>query len=572
MNQSGSGLSEGIGFKNSARPWPWLCLLLAIGLSLFSVIARVHFIQTRPLAGRLDGQEPESHILVTDLAFEQTSWRIHHFLPIFTLGAPYDKYIDDHPGAESTDKFGNYYYTSSPPLTFALPYFAVRSAGAQPSLENLRWYNITLQIAAALALAALVFLCAKRAGADAGLTLIASATAMVVYMTAPECLKSHSINLWAQQFYALLLMVQLICFLFHPRPLLLFAFAFIGCLADWTPYLANSAMAAVALWSFDKNRDPRALKSAVAILAGCLAGGLSLIIWFASVMPIGDYFHDLLLRSSARSGFFPEWAMLIISYSNSFGFFSLIGLIALFCRPWSGSPPERPVAGSIFLPGKNPLVIALVIIAFALLENPIMAGHAVPYSYDRLKAVQLLALFAALAALRRPKLAFGLFFASVAAGVCSIFIFLRIYDTPGGWGYVHESVQQRLGKVIFENATTNGPALFNGEVRGAEVFYARRDLVMCSTNNATVLAQNWCAKYHFPEATVFEISGHYPDAEINDLPRSVHISRVYADGKIADLGVVTLPEKPGDYHPRLDPDHPFENLRLAQFVKLLLWQ
>ena len=175
------------------------------------------------------------------------------------MGAAYNKYVDVHPGAESADRFGNYYYTSTPPLTFVLPYVAAKMVGTNPSIHSLRWYNVALQIASALALGGLVFLAAKKSGMEFELRLLASATAVIVYMTAPECLKSHSMNLWAQQFYALLLPIQLICFLFYPRALLLFIFAFISCLADWTPYLANSAMAVIALQCLlEKPRCPRA--------------------------------------------------------------------------------------------------------------------------------------------------------------------------------------------------------------------------------------------------------------------------------------------------------------------------
>src|SRR3954447_8680530 len=128
--------------KNRLPWWISAAFLLVVAASL---LGRVHLLETRPLAGRLNGQEPESHILTTEIAFEQTPWSIHHLLPITTYGAAYNKYIDQHPGAQAPDRFGNMYYASTPPLTFVIPYLASKLTGG-PSLVALRWYNVALQV------------------------------------------------------------------------------------------------------------------------------------------------------------------------------------------------------------------------------------------------------------------------------------------------------------------------------------------------------------------------------------------------------------------------------------------
>jgi hypothetical protein len=556
--------------KSKAMRW---ILLIVFSVSVLSVLARLHFIQTRPLAGRLDGQEPESHILVTDLAFEQTPWKTHHFLPIFTLGASYNKFIDDHPGAETADSLGNYFYTSTPPLTFVTPYFAMKAFGAGPSVFGLRCYNLCLQLAATVALAGLVFLAARRRGFESADCLMASAMTVVIYMTAPECLKSHSINLWAQQFYALLLPVQLICFLFYPRPLLLFLLAFVSCLADWTPYLANLAMIAISLHAFWRNRDGRGLKSATAIGLGCLLGGLCLIGWFSTVMSLHDYFRDLMVRGSARGGMAPK-IVLPMLYLNSFGLFTLIGL-AVWAIRWrlrrTKSPPASGAEASFIA---NPFAVIFTVWIVGLAENFLMAGHAAPYSYDRLKAVQLLALFIAWGTLGRRRMASRIFASSVVAGLASVAVFVRIYDMPGGWSYVRTAEQQRLGELVRATASTNGPAFLTGDVRGAEVYYSQRNLVMADSN-AVIFAQHWCQQHHYPEGTVYEVSGHFPQADPAELPRTITISRVHANGSVEKLQTVTLPERAGDYHQPSFSNHPFRNWRQLHpidILKLLMWQ
>lgn len=161
-------------------------LVIVLLITALSVFARAHFIENRSLAGRLDGQEPEAHILVTVTAFNEVDWTIHKFLPIFTYSARYNKYIDQHPGAATPDIAGNYFYTSTPPLTFVVPWLFSKVVNADPSIALFRWYNVALQLAASLSLGALVLLCLQRSGADQSAALLASSCAVVIYMTAPK--------------------------------------------------------------------------------------------------------------------------------------------------------------------------------------------------------------------------------------------------------------------------------------------------------------------------------------------------------------------------------------------------
>src|SRR4026209_189172 len=87
-----------------------------LAVACLSVVGRAHLLKTRPTTGRLDGQEPESHILVTNIAFTEIPASVHHFLPIFNLGPRYNKFINQHVGASSPDAEGNYFYCSTPPL------------------------------------------------------------------------------------------------------------------------------------------------------------------------------------------------------------------------------------------------------------------------------------------------------------------------------------------------------------------------------------------------------------------------------------------------------------------------
>jgi len=106
-----------------------------------------------------------------------------------------------------------------------------------------------------------------------------------------------------------------------------------------------------------------------------------------------------------------------------------------------------------------------------------------------------------------------------------------------------------LGEIIVKTVSSNGPAFFNRDVRGAEVYYAHRNIFQLGDNpDVVAFVQAWCRQHHFTEGTLYEISGHYPFPEEQDLPRSLRVRRVYANGEIMDLGIFQMPEKPGDYH------------------------
>ena len=546
--------------RTRATTRPLVILAITLLVTLASIMSRAHFIDTRPLAGRLDGQEPEAHIIITEMAFDQVPWRTHHFLPLFTLGERYDKFIDQHPGASSADLLGNYVYTSTPPLTFVMPYVAAKATTGVPTLAGLRWYNMSLGILAALALAALVRLCLN--GTRKSVSVILSCTAAIIYMTAPECLKSHSINIWAQQFYAVLLPLQIIAFLFYPSAVLLFVLAFIGCLADWTPYVANCAMTVLAAISWWRTRDRRSLHAAVAIAAGCLLGGSVMLAWFGQEMTLATYFHNLSARSEARSvGGWRSFYFFLPRYLESLGLFAFLGLAALAIRVRQGAlvPYRSRVAQRLapkILAEFDPLLVALLIVGCALSENPLIKGHALLFSYDRLKGVQFLSLlivWCASTTLRPARLAY---WSSVAAGLVCVALFKFTYDTPYGWNFVAHSQQERIGAIIARTAAPHGPAFFNGEVRGSEVYYAHRNIfelvdkaAAAKGVDAAAFVRQWCSQHGFDQGTLYEISAPpYPWPLDRELLRTLTITQVFADGRPSPPSSVVLDERVRDYH------------------------
>ena len=544
-----------------------LLVFLTVVVMFVSILSRAHFIETRPLAGRLDGQEPEAHIIVTETAFDQVPWRTHLFLPLFTLGERYDKFIDQHPDAAAPDPLGNYYYTSTPPLTFVLPYLAAKLTTGTPTLYGLRWYNMSLGVLAALALAMLVRLCLRGTRGSPGSVL--ACTAAIIYMTAPESLKSHAIDLWAQQFTAVLLPLQIAAFLFYPSATLLFALAFIGCLADWTCYVANGAMIGLAGISYWRTRDHVSLHAALSIAAGCLLGGSAMLAWFHHVMTLGTYFHDLAMRSEARSTGGWRWFYYFLPrYLESLGMFAFLGLAALAFRLRPGAPSltrhgnDGKRSATRILGGVDPLLLSLSIMGVALVENLLVKGHALLFSYDRLKGVQFLALLVVWCASPTRRHARIACWSSIAAGLVCVALFVFTYDTPAGWNFVAHSQQERIGDIILRTAAPHGPAFFNGEVRGSEIHYARRNIFERVDEAArkqgldpVSFVRQWCSWHNFDQGTLYEISGSpYPWPIDRDLPRTVTVTQVFTDGRASPAVPFVLDERATDYHPPQSAD------------------
>jgi hypothetical protein len=118
-----------------------------------------------------------------------------------------------------------------------------------------------------------------------------------------------------------------------------------------------------------------------------------------------------------------------------------------------------------------------------------------------------------------------------------------------------------IGKVIADRSSDNGPAFFNEEIRGSEIYYAGRNVFQHATDAAReqemdviTFIRSWCTKHHFREATLYEISGHYPFPLPEEIPRTIRVRRIYTDKEPVELGMVRLQERWQDDHP---PETPY---------------
>ena len=480
-------------------------VLLVLGLFAAGVVARWNLILNRPLAGFADNEDSASHVLATAKCYRQASWRVHYGLPIFTFAATQDKGIDDLPSASRQDKAGNVYYTSFPPGVFLAGYLV---ANAGDPIVSLRLFNVLLQGLTSLLLGGLAY---KASG-----NWLAACAAAAVYAATPESLKSHSIGFWAQQVYAPIMVVQVGLATFRPRSPWLPAIGFFACLLEWTAFPLGMGVTLCGWLRFRKTGDRADLWAAVANLCAILAGGLTLIGWYGLIMDPKEYLVSLGYRAGVRSTRIALMGSLVLRYGKSFGAF-LVPMAASLMLIMSKRSRQWGCWGWIF-----------VLYGSALLENIVMGDHALKYSYDRLKGVQVSALLIAWAAAEVPKWRTAIFGSCLAAGVLSIALIWFSFDFTQDFQSLEYTLHEKLGGVVALTASDKGPAFLNDLVRGHTLYYSGRNLVQ-----GTESAAEYCRSHGWSEGTTYELS--------QDL-RSVRVMLVQAGGTKDERGVFKLGE------------------------------
>ena len=370
----------------------WFVALVALGLA-----ARWWLVKDRPLAGFLDNEDATAHVLATSMAFAQTPASVHYYLPIFTLGRPADKWIDDLPGASAADQYGNY-YTSFPPLGFIVPHAAAWAFSGKPLTPNsLHQFNLALHC---LLLAASVYLFHLALGdltRDRASRAMGAIAAGVVLTASREMLVSFSISYWAHQLYHLIFTLQLICLCARRVGVGFAALCVLGCLTEWTAYLVNVGIFGLGLLKYRAAGDRRDLRSAWVALGATLAGGLLLIFWFTRILSPADYFTSLTRRFDARQGESEQHLFALgMGYVRSAGPFLLLGVLAAIRAARYLAETEnydRRVRGLL---GECPRITTVAgLVGWSLSENILLMWHATVYSFDRIKFISLLALVAA---------------------------------------------------------------------------------------------------------------------------------------------------------------------------------
>jgi hypothetical protein len=459
----------------------WFAVLLVVG-----VAGRAAAVKDRPLCGYLENDDATAHVLVTCLAFQETAASVHHYLPIFTLGRPGDKGIDNLPGATVADAGGNHYYTSFPPLAFVAAYLGTGAAvGLTPTPHAVRVLALGTHLTLVVVSVGVFYRMLAEVTADRAARFLGAVVGGGVLWTAPEALLSYTVSFWAQHLYQVVFAAQLWCLTSRrvgPGFALLCA---VGCLTEWTAFVVNAGVVGLGLAGWLVARDRRFAAAAGWAAAGTLVGGVGLVAWFASVVPVGDYLAALAGRFQLRRGAPDDllWDLIRGYAASAGGFLAVPVLLALqFRRPlldaagYDGRLRWLATTGASLLFARYPrTTVVVALTACSLAENVLCMQHAVVYTYDRIKFVYLLAVLAALfvGGCRSRTLAAGL----LVVGTVSLARFVIDARDRDPIETCWRHLDAHHGSLAARVAAEGEPVFMPRPVRGSKVYYARRNII-----------------------------------------------------------------------------------------------
>lgn len=457
---------------------PRLAVAWFVALVVAGLVGRWWVVKDRPLCGYLDNEDAASHVIVTSVAYTQTPASVHRYLPIFTLGRPTDKGIDDLPGASAADRHGNHYYTSFPPLGFVIPHAVVHTLTGKPlTPTSLRRFNLGLHSVLLAVSVWLFYLALGDLTSDRSARLMGALAAGVVLCSAREMLASYAISYWAHQLYQIVFALQLVCLCTRRVGVGFAALCVAGCLTEWTAYVVNAGIVGFALLKYRAAGDRRdALAAGVAAVA-TVASGLLTLAWFTSVVSLPAYLTSLTGRFSSRQGETDTLLALATGYVRSAGPFVLLALLAGLRGVRHLADCEGYDRGIATLLTRYPRITTVgALVAWSLTENVLLVGHATFYSFDRIKFVYLLAVVAAVLVARSGSRA--LLFALLFTGTLTTFHFAA---TARAKGPVHKAWthhDEYFGHLVRQAAPGGEGLVFTNQyVRGSKVYYSGRNVV-----------------------------------------------------------------------------------------------
>jgi hypothetical protein len=427
------------------------------------------------------GDDATSHVLATVDAMRRLPPEIHHFLPVFTMPGPGSQGIDDLPGASVADGHGYFFYTSWPPGLFLFPYAVSEMTGIAPSPAFLRGVNLLLHCAAAALLALLCRDVARKAGGSAASSAAAAAIGLSLGATGWEEMCSHLFAYWGTTLYAPLLVLQMLLFLRGGTGPAFLAVSAAGCLCDWTAFVTAAGFAlAQTLWPGGLSRRA-ALSRSAAILASAAAALACIGVWWASKLPLHDVLAAMGRRADVRSGTWLTLLWLPWFWLQALRAHAMVAAVAAACLLLAAGKPS----------GRSFARMAIFVAAFPLLENILLSQHATVYPYDTLKAVNLVAVAAALAVARMPRLAPAMVIMSLAGSAEALVLFTQsAWDVPA----LREEGEV-LGGLIRSDTPEGYVAATNiGWVRGALVYYAKRNVLQGFPSSGDAQAIGWRAR------------------------------------------------------------------------------
>ncbi|WP_342477800.1 hypothetical protein NYE24_00645 [Paenibacillus sp. FSL H7-0350] len=451
-------------------------IIALVLIFLCTIIIRYENIFERPLG--FHNEDATSHVLVTMNAFDESPLSMHYFLPIFTLGEEHNKGIDDLPSASKQDEYGNYYYTSFPPLGFIAPYIFAKIFFLPLNLITLRIFNVILGLLSAL----LIYFLVKKITSNinrkySNLPIISA----IIYMFNEESLWSHSNAYWAHSLLQPIWITSIYLFLNilqgdYRRRILwgLGVVIFLMCYTEWTAYIMAFLYILTLFHVYIRDKRKEVLV-AVGIVGGMsFLSGILMVSLFSAKVGFSEYFHGLFYRASQRKGHLSLLSELIQNYWVGFGLFLFIPLVLLiiFCFK-----RQRESESNIIL--RN-LRILVVVTWIPMLENVFLLEHAALYTFATLKLVVpiILTTILILMYLNQKYTKLALILVCIAS-VWSVRTYFYINNSPQN-DVIYKTYIE-AGTLIKANTKDDEIAFLNRRVRGHLIYYAERNIVECGS-------------------------------------------------------------------------------------------
>lgn len=334
------------------------------------------------------------HVLLTMRAYDDSDISVHSLLPIQTYGAEYNKHIYNGPSLIQ-DKKGNSFYVSFSPMGFYAPYLFCKMLSLPLTVNSIYVFNCFLMLVCASLCAKLVYIVFHSLGF--------SVLAFVAYIFIPEVMYTQGIVYWHHSLSQVFLLLQLV--LFHklvfenPRnklmwQILFLAVSFIFPYLEWTGFVSNVGFAlCIFMNGFHIKKSENKIRiaynhvatSKIVVLGAVTAAALVYFLWrFSKIAPAAQIVSSLSGRANSRS--VASYAQLFWGYFDSYG--PLLVLVAISLIITSVVTPAR--RKFIKLLKDRRIVILLISACIPLFENVLMTGHAIVYTFDRLKFAPLL--------------------------------------------------------------------------------------------------------------------------------------------------------------------------------------
>lgn len=362
-------------------------LILLVVTTIMTIIS---FMIRKPYEGEgFSMSDATYHVLLTMQAYDETPASVHHFLPIQTFGADYNKYIQNGPSLLQ-DELGNSYYVSFSPIGFYAPYFFCKIFHLDLNIQSLYIFNGVLMLLSATLIGLIINILLKNEyiACIMGLT----------YMFLPEVLYTQGIVYWNHSLSQIFLLVQMLLFIIifienkdnKFYNILFFVSSFLYPYTEWSGFISNVGIALGILilnscitYSQDgEKRVSIAIKAFkyVSILATLTIGALLYYIWrFHSIASVNEIISALTSRAEARDK--ASYLSLFEGYKLSY--WTLLIMITISLLVAFTLKKSRKILMN-YIKQKN-TIICFIIFLFPVVENFIMTEHAICYTFDRLK-------------------------------------------------------------------------------------------------------------------------------------------------------------------------------------------